>query len=143
MYDAFAKSGNGPSLNGCLFKGPKFNQLIFDLLVRFRSYKIALTADLEKAFLMVLVESSNRHVLRFVWVDDPLKDPPELRVYRFTRVVFGVSSSPFLLNATIRCHLERFLETDKSLVQRLLCSMYVDDIVTGGQTEDEVLSLCV
>ncbi len=52
VYDASAKS-NGPSLNECLHKGPKFNQLIFDLLLRFRSYPIALTADVEKAFLML------------------------------------------------------------------------------------------
>ena len=50
VYDASAKVANSPSLNDCLLKGPKFNQLIFDLLVRFRFYKVALTADIEKAF---------------------------------------------------------------------------------------------
>jgi hypothetical protein len=50
VYDASAKSG-GPSLNECLHKGPKFNQLILDFLLRFRSYRVALTADVEKAFL--------------------------------------------------------------------------------------------
>ena len=62
VYDASAKNANNPSLNDCLLKGPKFNQLIFDLLVRFRSYKIALTADLEKAFLMVSVDEPDRDV---------------------------------------------------------------------------------
>lgn len=66
VYDASARTGHSPSLNDCLQKGPKFNQLIFDLLVRFRSYKIALTADLEKAFLMVAVEEADRDVLRFI-----------------------------------------------------------------------------
>ena len=60
VYDASAKSTNNPSLNDCLLKGPKFNQLIFDLLV---PYKIALTADLEKAFLMVSVDEPDRDVL--------------------------------------------------------------------------------
>ena len=94
VYDASARSANGPSLNDCLLKGPKFNQLIFDLLIQFRSYKIALTADLEKAFLMVSVDEADRDVLRFVWVDDVSKESPELKAYRFTRVVFGVCSSP-------------------------------------------------
>ena len=141
VYDASAKSASGPSLNDCLLKGPKFNQLIFDLLVRFRSHKIALTADLEKAFLMVSVDESDRDVLRFIWVDDTSKDPPDLRVFRFTRVVFGVSSSPFLLNATIRFHLEKYLETNEGLVRQLLHSTYVDDIISGGHTEDEVFDL--
>jgi hypothetical protein len=49
MYDASVRPG-GPSLNDCLYIGPKFNQKIMDILLRFRSYPIALTADIEKAF---------------------------------------------------------------------------------------------
>lgn len=141
VYDASAKSANCPSLNDCLLKGPKFNQQIFDLLIRFRSFKVALTADLEKAFLMVSVDEADRDVLRFIWVDDAEKDSPDLRAYRFTRVVFGVSSSPFLLNATISFHLERYLESNRSLVCHLLDSTYVDDIISGGDTEDGVFEL--
>ena len=38
VYDASAKSAsNKPSLNGFLHKSPKFNQLIFDLLVQYTS----------------------------------------------------------------------------------------------------------
>lgn len=141
MYDTSAKSVNGSSLNNCLLKGPKFNQLIFDLLVRFQSYKIALAADLEMAILMVSVDEVDCDLLRFIWVDDTSKDPPDLIVYRFTCIVFGVSSSPFLLNAMIRFHLEKCLETNGSLVQQLLHSVYVDDIISGGHTEDEAFSL--
>ena len=141
VYDASARSANSPSLNDCLLKGPKFNQLIFDLLVRFRSYKVALTADLEKAFLMVSVKETDRDVLRFLWVKDIKQEPPKFEAYRFTRVVFGVSSSPFLLNATIRFHLEKYLKTNEDLVCRLLCSTYVDDIIAGGKTEEEACLL--
>ena len=59
VYDASAKSIGKPSLNDCLYVGPKFNQMIFDILVRFRSYPIALTADIEKAFLMISVEEQD------------------------------------------------------------------------------------
>ena len=43
--------------------------------------------------------------LRFLWVKDPNTEPVELVKLRFTRVVFGVTSSPFLLNATIDTHI--------------------------------------
>ena len=79
--------------------------------------------------------------MRFIWIDDATRDSPDLRVYRFTRVVFGVSSSPFLLNATIRFHLQKYLESNERLVDQLLRSTYVDDIISGGRTEDEVLEL--
>ena len=78
---------------------------------------------------MVSVDEADRDVLRFIWVEDTTKDPPDLRIYRFTQVVFVVSSSPFLLNATIRFHLEKYLETSEGLVWYLFRSTYVDDIM--------------
>lgn len=100
VYDASAKSGNSMSLNDSLLVGPKFNQRILDILLRFRVFKTALVADIEKAFLMVGVDRRDQDVLRFLWMKDWTKDPIEVQVLRFTRVVFGVASSPFLLNAT-------------------------------------------
>ena len=99
-YDASAKT-NGPSLNDCLYTGPKFGQNIMDIIIRFRVHRVALTGDIEKAFLMISVTPSDRDVLRFLWVDDVLNDAPTIQTYRFTRVVFGVSLSPFLLKVTI------------------------------------------
>ena len=46
-------------------------------------------------------------MLQFLWVNDLAKDPPDVCILRFTRVVFRVSSSPFLLNVTIKYHLEQ------------------------------------
>ena len=140
VYDASAKS-DGPSLNQCLHTGPKFNQHILDILLRFRYHRIAVTADIEKAFLMISVTEQDRDVLRFLWVNDIAEDPPEVCLLRFTRVVFGVSSSPFLLNATIKHHLEQFSESHPDVVSKLIQSAYVDDIVTGASSEDEAFNL--
>lgn len=59
----------------------------------------------------------------------------------FTRVVFGVTCSPFLLNATIKFHLESLIESHRNLVHKLLRSFYVDDLVTGAKTEEEAFLL--
>ena len=90
---------------------------------------------------MIAIDDKDRDVLRFMWVDDVTSDEPKLRIYRFTRVVFGVSSSPFLLNATIKYHLESFIESHQAIVERLLQSIYVDDIVSGADSEDEAFEL--
>ena len=140
VYDASAK-GKGPSLNDCLLAGPSFNQRIFDILVRFRTFPIALTADIEKAFLNVSVCEEDRDVLRFLWLDDIKKERPEIVVFRFARVVFGITSSPFLLNATIDHHLESYSSEKTRLVEVLKESIYVDDIVTGSLDEDSALNL--
>ena len=73
--------------------------------MRFRGHRIALVGDIEKAFLMVHIAEDNKDVLRFLWMNDIDKAKPEVVVLRFTRVVFGVSSSPFLLNATLKHHI--------------------------------------
>ena len=111
VYDASSRS-IGPSLNSCLHTGPKFDQKILEMLLRFRSYQIALVADIEKAFLMISVDPKDRDVLRFLWVKDANAEEPEIITLRFARVVFGVSSSPFLLNATIYHHLMQYIETE-------------------------------
>lgn len=79
-----------------------------------------MTADIEKAFLMISVVARDRDFLCFLWVDDPTKEDPSLVSYRFTRVVFGINASPFLLNATLRHHLELHSESHRDLVPKVL-----------------------
>lgn len=50
----------------------------------------------------------NRDVLRYPWVDDVKKESPEVVVSRFAIIKFGVLSSPFLLDATVKHHMERY-----------------------------------
>ena len=118
VYDASAKSA-GLSLNECLHAGPKFDQRIFDILLRFRSHRIAFVADIEKAFLIISLAPEDRDFVRFLWLADPSNPDSELQVLRFTRVLFGVTSSPFLLNATVRYHLESRSGTHKRLVEKV------------------------
>ena len=136
VYDASAHA-KGPSLNDCLHTGPKFNQKVLEVLLRFRSYSVAWTADIEKAFLMISMTPQDRDVLRFLWVDDPLSTNPDVVTYRFTRVVFGVSSSPYLLNSTIQQHLKQYSSSHPELVSKLLESFYMDDLVCGGSSDQE------
>ena len=60
---------------------------------------------------------------------------------RFARVVFGVSSSPLLLNATVKHHLEKFLTTHPETVTSILQSIYVDDVVFGAEDEENAYRL--
>jgi hypothetical protein len=140
VYDA-SSHADGPSLNDCLHTGPKFDQKIFDILLRFRVHRVVVTADIEKAFLMVGVAREDRDVLRFLWFDDAFSEEPKVVELRFSRVVFGVSSSPYLLNATIRHHLQQYSQTQPELVQKISKSMYVDDLVTGADTEEQALQM--
>ena len=121
VYDASSKEGkNGTSLNECLHVGPSLNPLLFDILIRFREYKVVLFGDIEKAFLNVEVDKDDRDSLRFLRVDDVQRDNLNIVVYRFCRVVFGVNASPFLLNGTLRHHISRYAGVDPAILDKIV-----------------------
>ena len=59
---------------------------------------------------------------------------------RFTRVPFGNKSSPFLLNATIKYHLDTY-PASNSVVQELQENLYVDDLLTGADSDAEACDM--
>ena len=140
VYDASART-TGPALNDCLYTEPKFGQSILEIILRFRAFNVALAADIEKAFLMIAVSPRDRDVLRFLWIDDIKSKVPKITFLRFTRVVFGVSSSPFLLNATIRHHVEGYSDMHPNFVKTFLRSIYVDDVAYGADNDDMAYDL--
>ena len=142
VFDASCKSKKvGISLNDCLHVGPPMTPLILDLLLRFREYSVALTGDIEKAFLNIEIDEKDRDYLRFLWIESISEEAPKIVIYRFNRVVFGVNSSPFILNAVLRHHIQTFKEIDSEFVKKLTDSFYVDDLVTGCRNAKEAIAL--
>ena len=138
VYDASSKSSKtGTSLNDCLHMGPSLNPLLFDILLRFRENRVVLVGNIEKAFLNVGVDKRDRDCLRFLWLEKP-PDISKIVVYRFCRVVFGLNASPFLLNATLRHHISKFIIVDPDFVKKLIDLFYVYDFVGGGASSNEV-----
>ena len=133
VFDASSKDKqSGTSLNTCIRVGPLLNPLIFDIMIRFRQHKVAIVGDIEKAFLNVEVNPMDRGCLRFLWVSDLNTPEPSIDVYQFTRVIFGVKCSPFLLNADSRYHLSKYAEKDPDFATKISNSFYVDDLVSGA-----------
>ena len=82
------------SLNDCLNPGPRLQNNIWKVLVRGRFNPAAVTGGIEKAFLLVRIKESDQDALRFHWRYDKNS---ALETLRFTRALFGLTSSPFLL----------------------------------------------
>ena len=76
---------------------------------------------------MVGITEGDRDVLRFLWVHTLERYPPEKEVLRVTRFVFGVCSSLFLLNSTMKSHIEGYKKENTEFVDQFLHSIYVDD----------------
>ncbi|GFX57307.1 uncharacterized protein TNCV_3914711 [Trichonephila clavipes] len=105
VFDASFKQPGYASLNECLSVGPSLIHQILPLLLRLSSGNIGEDAKLDK-----------------------------LKIYRHGRVVFGISSSPFLLNATVKYHLgqDKFqTEALQNTMDKFKEGFYVDNLVTS------------
>ena len=106
VLDALARAEpNHYSLNDCLEKGPNLTPMIFDVLVKFRSNVIGITADIEKAFHQIVITEKDRNMLQMLWVNDVDAATPNIIHYRFCRLVFGLTPSPAILRGVIQYHL--------------------------------------
>ena len=133
VYDCSCKqTSDSPSLNDCLHSGPPTLNDLCAILLRFRQHRFAFAADIEKAFLHVQLDEADRDSTRFLWLSDPADENSPFVTYRFRVVLFGATSSPFMLHAALTFHLTRNI-TEVS--QDLLHNLYVDNIVSGCLNE--------
>ena len=141
VFDGSAKSGKeSPSLNECLEVGGNFMPLLFDTLVCFLSQPIAITADIEKAFLQIEIDKKDRDMLRYLWYDDVLKPQPSVVQYRYRRLVFGLACSPALLGATIHNHIAKY-KNDYPKVVKILKRLYADDLSCSVRTPLDTMNI--
>ena len=103
VFDASAKPNPlANSINDCMFTGPPVQPLIWDIMVRARTFTNLLLGDIEKAFLQIGGNEEDRDTFRFLF-----NVKGEERHLRFMRVPFGLEASPFLLGATLQNHLQQ------------------------------------
>ncbi|XP_045035869.1 uncharacterized protein LOC123476924 [Daphnia magna] len=132
VFDGAAKSKYGPSLNDVLETGPNLNPDLLAVLMRFRLNKIAWIADIEKAFLNIALHPEDAEAVRFLWITEPETPNSPLVAYKWKRVPFGLSSSPFLLRATLNKHLDGMESIYSTTVRQLKEQIYVDDYLGGA-----------
>lgn len=136
VYDASARAyDSAPSLNDCLEVGPPLQNQLWKVLLRGRFHSVAIAGDIRKAFLQVRIREQDRDALRFHWLES--KDPFRVRTYRFTRALFGLGPSPFLLGGVIQHHLNTCRPTHPDRVAEIEQELYVDDLISGGGTIQE------
>lgn len=142
VYDASARTKKeNKSLNECMYRGPVMLQDLCGMLLRFWMQCIAVVADIEKAFLQIGLQPSQRDVTRFLWLkdcDNPSVLKENVQEYRFCRVPFEVISSPFLLGAVVDYHLKCY---NDPVAEKLRNNIYVDNVITGAETTSEAIEL--
>ena len=120
-----------PSLNEAAYPGVDLMNSILQLLFYFRTNKLVMLSDVKQAFLMIkLKDEVDQNRFCFFW-----KRGNKLVTYRFKTIVFGFTSSPFMLHYVMRHHANTF--PDDKLSKILANNFYVDNlIVTGNETNE-------
>ena len=142
VYDGSARlTRDDCFFNNCLQVGPNFIQKLFNILIKFRSHPIAITSDIEKAFLMISISRVDRDVLRFLWLEDPTNPNSNVIHFRFARLVFGLRSLPAVLGAVIYHHLKSYNTLYPTVKEQVGECLYVDDLITGANTVEQGFEL--
>ena len=116
--------------------GTPFQNDVCAIILRFRSHIFGHSTDIEKAFLHVNLHKDEQDYTQFLWLSAPCDPESSFQTYHFKSVLFGSTSSPFMLNATLRCHLNKF----KSLViDDMMRNLYVDNIISGSDSEEQAI----
>ncbi|XP_055714378.1 uncharacterized protein LOC129808617 [Phlebotomus papatasi] len=131
VYNASAKTSSGSSLNDLLRIGPVVQPDLATILLRFRKHPYAMTADISKMYLQVMLDPSHANFQRFVWRDEKLQ---RIQDFRITRVCFGVASSPFLATRALIQLAQESERTHPLASEALRNSFYVDDCIISVES---------
>ena len=138
VFDASAKTSTGTSLNDILLVGPTVHPPLVDVLIRFRSHRIALIADVSRMYRAIRLSDTDKDLHCFVWQSSltaPLLD------FRMTRVTFGVSSSSFVANMCVKQNALDFGMEYPNATKVVNESFYVDDCLTGSDSPEGAVKL--
>lgn len=138
VFDATAATTNGNGLNDLLLVGPRLQETLAAILMRWRKNKIAITADIEKMYRQIWVQPAHCNYQRIVWRE---RETDSIVHYRLKTVTYGTASAPYLAVKTI----QRLADDEEQRFPRAAMAVrndfYVDDCMTGADTIEEAHQL--
>lgn len=137
VWDAAAVF-QGFSLNGQLLRGPDLNAPLWDIMLRFREWPVALCADISEMFHQVSIVKEDRPYQRFLWRWGPT-DP--LTTYEMQVMTFGANCSPYVAQYIKNRNANLFERDYPEAWNAIVNGHYVDDWIQSCRSETEALQL--
>ncbi|XP_055308596.1 uncharacterized protein LOC129572616 [Sitodiplosis mosellana] len=138
VLDGSVKTSSGVSLNDILLNGPRVQEDLTSIVMRFRTHRVALTTDITKMYRQVRVPKEQRDFLRIVWREN---ENEPLKHYRLKTQTYGLKSSAYCCIETLRhCareHANEFPMASKAVLE----SFYADDGTLGADNDTEAEEL--
>ena len=137
VFDASARTTSGHSLKDCLLAGPKLQDDHFNILVLFRFFEIAISADFSKMNRQVELYRQNRDFHRILWRSNSLQTVQTLRL---TRVTYGNDAASYhSIRALTECANQPNVSID--VQEAIKRDFYVDDFLTGAPPVEQAKQL--
>lgn len=131
VFNASASTSSGRSLNDELLVGPKLQTDICQILCLFRLHTYVFTTDIEKMYRQILLNTEQRKYQAILWRHSS-EEP--ISTYLLNTVTYGVTTSSFLSLRTLQQLATEHSTQFPLASQVVLNNMFVDDILTGGDS---------
>ena len=128
---------NDVCLNDMLHRGPMFLESLVGILMRFRQYKFAITADIQNMFFQVSLHLKDRDMLRFF----PFTGEKEIKVedqWRFTVMPYGLICVPSIAGFCIKYTARKnYAKVPDEYMKKIETDFYVDDLIISVESLNE------
>ncbi|XP_070067118.1 uncharacterized protein [Drosophila virilis] len=138
VFDGPAGTTSGHSLNDALMAGPTIHPKLFSILMRFRTFAVALTGDICKMYRCVRVEPADSYLQCILWRDSQHQ---KMQTYKLDTVTYGTKPASFL---SVRAMHQLAMDEQKAfpigadIIKR---DFYVDDLILGGSCVQEAVEI--
>ena len=109
------------------------------ILLRFREYPVAITADVSKMYNSIQLSTRDQHVHRYLWRDMDKNRGPD--PYILTAVPFGDRPSGTIALTALHTITEKFRGQYPEAAAMITRNSYVDDLVHSVRSPDEALAI--
>ncbi|XP_028173753.1 uncharacterized protein LOC114362514 [Ostrinia furnacalis] len=138
VFNASDRSANGLSLNDTLMVGPTLQPELRHTIMRWRLHPICLIADIVKMYRQVKIAEKDVDYQRIVWREN---EGDKIKDYRLLTVTFGTSCAPYLAVKTLQQVAVDEGHNFPLAASRVKTDFYMDDLLTGCQSENEALKM--
>ena len=128
---------DGVSVNGNLQPGPTLCSSLLGVILRFRQYPVAVSADVRAMFHQIRLKPEDRAVFRFVWRGLQPGNTPE--VYEWQVLPFGATCSPCCASFALLKHTRDFGSAAE--IKAVEEAVYVDNLLASCGTAQDARQL--
>lgn len=140
VSEGFLSSDSGWSLNDLQRVVPVLQPELLNILIRLRQQRIVFTSDIEKIYPQILVCQEYRRYQRIWWRPS---NNDYLQEFQLNTVMYGTTSTQYLAFACLNYLSDKNKEQFAKASTVIKRYMYVDDFISGTESIDDAIKLCI